>query len=377
MEDGNLITMPVHLVRIANIMSNGEPVVEFNCGSIKRDLQQQTVKARKDYVEDEDLQTRLSGYPPEVAEAVAQNKDWVQLNPENTFVLQDLKEDWMRYAVPMVATCLKSFSKKALISEYESAVLGLGACSFVHVTYGDIDKEIYADRQMLSQIQNVFTQAMNVKNGAPLATTNALCKAQVVQPELNDLFEDDHYAMVNSEILSAGGISGMIVSGISGSGSSFASAQISMQTAAIRIKQAKDNFCEMMNKINLRLNGVLPRSSLANIPRFTFPPVDLAGNEKFQKTCRELWEKGVVSTRTMLQTHGYDMDQELERKRREQTQETDKALAPPGQQESEPAAPGGDNPGGRPEMDDGERNSDPGKSQSGKQPKPSRPEGSQ
>ncbi|MBQ8616409.1 MAG: hypothetical protein IJX67_05835 [Oscillospiraceae bacterium] len=49
---------------------------------------------------------------------------------------------------------------------------------------------------------------------------------------------------MNAEILSAGGISGIIVSGRAEDGSNFASAQVSMQTAAIRIKQARDNFCE-------------------------------------------------------------------------------------------------------------------------------------
>ena len=35
------------------------------------------------------------------------------MNPENTFVMQGLKEDWIRYAVPMVATCLAAFRRKA------------------------------------------------------------------------------------------------------------------------------------------------------------------------------------------------------------------------------------------------------------------------
>lgn len=140
---------------------------------------------------------------------------------------------------------------------------------------------------MLNQIQQVFASAMNVKNGVPLATTNVFCKAEVIQPDMNNMFEDDHYAAVNKEILSAGGISGIIVSGIAESGTTFGVAQVSIQTAAIRIKQARDNFCEMMNKINARLNGVLPHSNPSNIPKFVFPPVDLAGNEKFQKTCIE------------------------------------------------------------------------------------------
>ena len=67
-------------------------------------MKQQGVKARKDFLEDEDL---------EVRDALSSGSDWVQMNPENTFVMQSLKEDWMRYAIPMVATCLTAFRRKA------------------------------------------------------------------------------------------------------------------------------------------------------------------------------------------------------------------------------------------------------------------------
>lgn len=69
MDDGRIITLPVHLIRIANVMVNGEPVVELNCRSIRDDLIQQGIKAKKDWLEDEDLKVRLSGYPKEVAAA--------------------------------------------------------------------------------------------------------------------------------------------------------------------------------------------------------------------------------------------------------------------------------------------------------------------
>ena len=121
LEDGRIITLPVHLVRIANVMIGNEPVLEFNCKSVRDDMKQQGVKAQKDFLEDEDLEVRLEGFPPEVAEALKKGADWVQLNPENTFVMQDFKEDWTRYAVPMVATCLSACRRKALIAQYESA----------------------------------------------------------------------------------------------------------------------------------------------------------------------------------------------------------------------------------------------------------------
>ena len=129
-----------------------------------------------------------------------------------------------------------------------------------------------------------------------------------------------------------------------------------------------------MNKINLLLNGAgrngVTHSRPDNVPLFTFPPVDLAGSQKFQEVCRQLWEKGVVSTKTMLQTHGYDMDQERERMK------TD----PPRENAAKEAAPDSSDSGqakrGRPTMNDTERSSDPAKAATGKQPKPSNPEGS-
>lgn len=239
------------------------------------------------------------------------------------------------------------------------------------MAYGDSKSDVMPDITQLNAVNSLFKKAMT---GAALATTNHLCKAEVIQPDLNEMFSDDKYKDVNAEILSAGGISGIIVSGRAEDGSNFASAQVSMQTAAMRIKQARDDFCELMDRVNERLNGKhgsITHSAPGNIPQFTFPPVDLADSQKFQEVCRSLWEKGVVSTRTMLQMHGYDMDQELERKKHEQPVESPVGKSDTQKDTDEPTGKQG-----RPEMDDTERSSDPAKSMSGKQPKPSNPEGS-
>ena len=375
MDDGSIITLPVHQIRIANVMVAGEPVIELNCRSIKDDLVQQGIKAKKDYLDDEELEVRLQGFPKEVSEALKANVEYVQLNPANTFVLQDLKEDWMRYAVPMVASCLKSFAKKELISSYENSLLNLGARSFVHAKYGDPTNQVLPDTNALTQVSRIFRQAMT---GTALAVTNNWCSAEVIQPKLDDMFEHDKYKGVNADILSSGGISGVIVSGRSEDGSTFASAQVSMQTAAMRIKQAKDNFCEMMNKINKKLNGsssALPHSAEEHVPQFTFPPVDLAGNAKFQETCYKLWQSGVLSTETMLQAHGFDMDQEIERKKSENNNGISEVITKRDdiKIEHETSA---DGKVGRPKMKDAERTSDPAKAVTGKQPKPSNPDGS-
>ena len=132
-----------------------------------------------------------------------------------------------------------------------------------------------------------------------------------------------------------------------------------------------------MNKINVRLNGgILPRSKDENVPTFTFPPVDLTGSGKFYEACLQLWEKGVLSTKTMMSVHGYDMDQEVKRRREEDGQGITDTLMPRDAKETENKDDGENNKVGRPTMDDNERNSDPADAVTGKQPKPSSPDGS-
>lgn len=378
MEDGNLITLPVHKVRIGNIMVNGEPVVEFNAKGVRDDLKQQGIVAMQDYAKDRELPVRLEGYPAEVAKAIQAGQDWVQLDPSRTFVLQDIHEDWMRYCPPLVCSALMAFRKKAQIQAYETAKLNLGMRSFLHVRYGDENPkgDLMPDVNMLNRVQAIFRRAMT---GSGIATTNPFAKAEFVQLDMEDLYQYDLYRFVNSEILSAGGVSGIIVSGRAEDGSNFASAQVSMQTVALRIEQAKNSFCSMMNAINMRLNsgkGAITHSSPDSVPKFTFPPTDLTNSSKLQEACYKLWQTGVLSNQTLLDVHGYDVDQEAERIKAEEKKGFMRPVDLKKEQETA-LTPDGNGEVGRPEVPDDERTSDKNKSETGKQPKPSAPEGSQ
>lgn len=288
----------------------------------------------------------------------------------------------MRYSIPMIAPCLTGLAKKALIENWEATRLNQSISSFVHVRYGN-DKadrlDMLPNQEELMMVNSVFRKAMQ---GSALAVTNNYAKAEIISPDISDLFEYDKFKNVNSEILSAGGISGIIVSGRTDDGSTFASAQVSMNTADKRIELARRNFCELMNKINRRVNGdMLTRSSANNVPTFTLLPIDLSGGSKFQKTCYDLWQQGCMSTQTLLQYHGFDYDQEVYRKSHEVENGNhallSKDFVPTNQGDSSETQ--GDEPKnkvGRPELSDEERTSDVGKAMTGKQPKPSNPEGS-
>lgn len=315
-EDGKLITLPVHKVRIADITVNGEPVIELNITEMKKAVTM-TGTTKEDFLKT--VKMKYDGYPEEVKSAIAKgDSEWVQLNPENTFYLSGLKEDWLKYAVPMVAACLEPFSKKTLITAYENSQLALGMRGFLHVMVGDKDFNKTINRDALDANVEIFKNALS---GLPLAVTNWMVKSEWKSVDTKTLFDKNKYREVNSDILAAGGISSVIVAGDAegGGSTSFASAQVSMKTAASRIKQNLDNFEEMMDKINLRLSNIMGVTS-TKVPNFRFNSVDLLNDGKFREECFKLWQQGVLSTESLHEEYRINHAQEKERKEKENTE---------------------------------------------------------
>lgn len=148
--NGVPVTLPPHKCVIANIQIDGTPVVDFNVQELQYEFRQRTYSLLEQKgVEDLTLDDILVGYPPEVAEALKNNKEYARLDPHNTFVIQGSKEGWQRYAIPWIASALPALAKKELIENYETSLLNIGSRAFVHVSYGDTVK----GQDMLPDIQ--------------------------------------------------------------------------------------------------------------------------------------------------------------------------------------------------------------------------------
>ena len=374
LKDGDLITLPVNKWRIGNTMFNGTPIVDYDCQSILNEIQMKSYSIKENYVKDSQTDYILKGYPEEIQKAVKAGQQYAQLNPENTFVLQASKESWQRYAVPFIAAALRALAKKELISSYEDAMLNIGKRSFVHVKYGESSKitDVLPDQSQLAAVRKIFLSAMS---GTPLAVTNHLATAQTIQFDMDDLFQWDKYRGVNRDILAAGGISEIMVTGVSEDGSTFSTAQVSAQTAEARINAIREEFCEMMSKINRRLTEFIPGTyNLKEVPEFHFQPLSIEGKKALRENALALWEKGVISTDHMLKTQGYSLEVEKENREKEKKDGTDETMLP--RELSNTGYVEETNNVGRPEMDNTERTSDPESAIRGKQPKPSNPEGS-
>lgn len=370
---GNVMTLPPHKCKIGNTLLNGTPVVDFNVQDLQNEFRERTYSVNEvSGIKDDDLDHFLKGYPPEIAKAIKSGDQYAQLDPNNVHVLQAAKEGWSRYAIPWIASALPALAKKELISKYEASLLNLGQRSFVHVTYGDSTKgqEMLPDGNQLREVRNIFSSAMQ---NNPLAVTNHLAAAKVIQADLSDLYQWPLYDQVNTDILASGGVAGIIVNGNSEDGSTFASAQVSKEAAASRIEAARNEVCRFMNKVNQRLveDLKLVRSNnLKDIPEFNFVSMDKTA---FRDACEKLWQQGLVSTRTLMEVSGFNLSKEKERRTIEAEDGTNEVMVPHQlQQTSTPSSieeKTEEEKGGRPKMTDEERNSDPDNAERSKQSK--------
>ena len=382
MEDGDLVTLPPVLTRVTNVTINGNPLIEFNARAVKQDLKKQGQKALKKYIDDEKIGVRLAGYPKEVTEALRKSTEWVQLDPKNTFFWSMPKPEWQRYAVPMIVMCLKPLAKKAIISKYEDALLNLAAASFVHASVGaPNDSTVVADANILGSVMNITKTAM--KAGGGISVTNDWVKYEVIQPDVDKMFDHNKYSTPNEESLGAMGINKSFASGSNDTSVTFGAAQISTKIVSMRITRARQSFCELMNKIIRAVNGSqygLPRSNMDKLPEFKMPVSDLTKVAAFQEACMTLWDKGMLSDKTLMDAHGFNVKYEYDQKKKEQEEGYDEVfVAHNKKQASSPESnkSSDDVTIGRPTMDDDERHSDPGNSETGAAPKPSSEEGSE
>ena len=383
MEDGDLVTLPQILTRITNVYVNGNPLIEFNARAVKQDLKKQGQKAWKKFLDDEKLDVRLAGYPNEVTEALRKNTEWVQLDPKSSFVWQSSKPEWQRYAIPVLVMCLRPLAKKAIISKMEDSLMNLAAASFVHAKVGaPNDNTVVADVNILSNVQDITKRAMKIGNA--VATTNSWVSYSVVQPDLDKFWEKDKYASPNEAILGALGINSSVAAGSSDTSITFGSAQISTRVVSLRITRARQSFCELMNKIIRAVNGSpygLPRSNMDKLPEFHMPPADLTKVAAFQEACMALWEKGMLSDKTLMEAHGVNVEYEFKQKQKEQSEGYGDVFVAPGKQPASSNEGDADNSSdgkrGRPALDPEDRNSPEDTAIPGAQPKPSNEDGSE
>lgn len=354
--------LPPRKVRISSISVSGQPILEY---CISEYANRYTV-AKEGFMDT--LTEQYKGYPPEILEQLQSEKgkyvsgqgQYVQLNPENCYTIQVEKSMYEKYAIPLGVSCLKSFSKKTLISEYENSLLSIGAKSFLHVKIGDKDIVKTVDKTALTDVGSIFKQAIN---GFPLAVTAWNVQANYISVDTKGMFDKSKYNEVNNEILSGCGISPIVATGDSSS-SNFASASINVGTTEKRISQNQNTVVEFIDWL-MQKRAIEYRISNTKLPTFEFNAVDLQNDTAFKDEILKIYQQGLISYETTLETLGFDYDQEKTRREAENKDKIEEIFKLPPNANTSAST---DNKGGAPKVPGSDKDKS---DSSNKAPKPS------
>ena len=303
--------LPPRKIRISSISVSGQPVLEYCISEYTSNF----TMAKEGFMDT--LIEQYKGYPPEILAQLQDGKgqyvsgqgNYVQLNPENCYTIQVEKSMYEKYAIPLGVSCLKSFSKKTLISEYENSLLNIGAKSFLHVKIGDKDVIKTVDTNALSAVGTIFKNAIN---GFPLAVTAWNVDATYISVDTKGMFDKSKYNEVNNEILSGCGISPIIATGDSSS-SNFASSTINVGTTEKRIIQNQNSVVDFIIWL-MQKRSIEYRISNTKLPIFEFNAVDLQNDTSFKDTILKIYQQGLISVETTVDTLGFSFNQEKSRR---------------------------------------------------------------
>jgi hypothetical protein len=341
-------------IRISSIAQNGNPILEFGITEL---LNKRYTTASEKFLNTVALS--YSGYPKEVIDGIKDGNCWIQLNPDKTFAIQSVKSRWEKFATPTICEIFRPLAKKQLISDYENSQLLNGTKSFLEVRVGSKDNKKSVNNEDLTQVGQIYRQALN---GYPLSVVSWEVASEWKNLDTKSLFDKNKYEGVNTEILSGIGISSAVVTGDGGSGS-YAQASLNLSTLERRLKDAQAKVAEFINKLNKR-KAIEWRIAENRVPIFSFNKLNLQNDENFRDEVLKIYQQGLLSKQTTLNTLDYSFEQEKARKESENKEELDKVFVLPPSFNNQAS---GEN--GRPT---GETNQvDQNKSASGKEPKPS------
>lgn len=356
--------LPPFRCEVEAISVDGEPVISF-------EIQKSKQRGRTNI---DKIVRKYSGYPEEIQKAAKKGDTYAQLTIGSVYAISYSKAAWEKYALPMIVPALPWLIQKETLNNTQMTELKNMRRTFLEVRVGDKDKVPRPSRKEIQSVSGAYQNA--IKSDGDLGAFVAWnvesewkSAASASKDTLRSITESQ--AFINWNILSALSISPILAAGDGApnksSNSSFSTTQAAVGIVNKRINAFLLDVSKMINKI-IRAIALEEGVDLEKCPSITFDLVDLSDDKEVSDELMSLYDKGLVSRKTLLGQTKYDYDEEYQNKVTEKDSDADEVFSPPLQSYNLSAS---DKVGGRPTKDDKERKtpSDDGKNNN---PRPSR-----
>lgn len=307
-------TLPIALdilnpgaISMTYMVGTGKPIVELQpteaITKLRQFLQGKSTKEKNQI---------LSKYPKDLREGLLRLTGGITLDPDNLFIIQRKKRDYDTWAVPFATRIFKDVILKNKLKEAEFATADGFVAAFWLFKIGN-DKYPASKKNL----QDLSNQMKNIGKHNRMVQGHTF-QAEVVSPS-PEIFSEEKYRSVNSDIIRGFGITRVFIDGEEGAQSSW----YSILGFIERVQYIRDELVEAFTEF---FEMIAERTRKAGVPKIRFSK-NLRDPKVYSDIAMRLYEKGIISIQTLVEETGYDFELEIERKEQEEKHK-DKFIPP-------------------------------------------------
>ena len=288
--DGKSVDIyPINMIEVVPLTKNGKQVLGFKTNEIQPMFNIYN-KQINDLIE--------SAYPDEVMEGIRKGSDiYTILNPDLSYFVKINSSRYERYGIPVILPAFEDLSHKNLLKEAEKATAVSIIDKLMCIQIGD------ADNTPNDEMIDKYSELFDSMTGSVRATVPYYVNISWVEPQ-TDVFGEDKFIQVDTDILSTLGISLSLIRGEGGG--NYAEGMISFTGLTRTIETLQDAVAEIINGMyqqELVRNGF----NIKHSPTIKFKDVVIDKSSKIT-LLKELFTNVGLPYEVFYKECGYDYD---------------------------------------------------------------------
>lgn len=231
----------------------------------------------------------------------------VRLDYDNMAIIQDRKFDYWDWAVPFVWPALRHIQFKDILMNMDIRVATSVINTVTLWKLGDRERGVYPEDEMFERLADMLQQPGQAVN----LIWNQDIDAEVVEPNLNRIFDPKKYEAANRDIMIALGLPEVL---LGGKGSNFSNSFIGVATVLERMQTAREQIETWLMR---ELKIITDAMGFRKLPQIRWSKSNLRDKKSEQQLILQLFDRGIVSAETALNYFDEDVKLEVERMLRE------------------------------------------------------------
>lgn len=287
--DGQCVDIyPINQIEVIPLKKNGKQVLGFKTSELQNMFNSY----------DKEINDMIStAYPNEVIDGYKKSKIYTILNPDKSFFAKINSSRYERYGVPVILPAFEDLAHKNLLKEAEKATANDIIDKIMCIQVGDADNK--PTDGLIAQYSSLFDGV----NGSVRVTVPYYVDMKWIEPE-SDIFGQDKFVQVDTDILNTLGISLSLIRGEGGG--NYAEGMISFTGLTRTIETIRNSIEDIVNNLfknELKRNGF--REDDAPVIKFHDVVID---KEAKMSLVKDLFTTAGLPYEVLYKECGYDFD---------------------------------------------------------------------